>query len=202
MKYKMCKCYIFTALYNSRLPMATKQTNLSVIQLRPCTERWDAMPRNTDGTRHCAQCKKNLTDFRNMSVQEIHELQREYEYKLCGVYYRHQVVIARNVRFANESLLRYIQRRVAQLVGIALTSSAAFAQQPAQQETKTVQTVQLPVVQKDTNVKTVSKKSKKKHAKVKSVTSYLTLGQAIELPPTPLDTFVTKYITPYFKKTK
>lgn len=182
--------------------MATTQINLSVIQLRPCTEQWDTMQCNPDGTRHCAQCKKNLTDFRSMSVQEIHELQRKHEYKLCGVYYRHQVVIAPNIRFANESFLRYVQRRVAQLVGIALTSSAAFAQQPTQQETKIVQTVQLPVVQKDTSVKTVSKKSKKKHVKGKSVTNYLALGQAIELPPTPLDTFVTKFIKPYFKKTK
>ncbi|MBL7975633.1 MAG: hypothetical protein JNJ85_12015 [Candidatus Kapabacteria bacterium] len=191
--------------------MATTQINLSVIQLRPCTEQWETMQCNPDGTRHCAECKKNLTDFRNMSVQEIHELQKKHAYKLCGVYYRHQVVIARNVRFANESFLRYVQRRVAQLVGIALTSSAAFAQQPTQQETKTVQTVQQSVVAKDKNSKKVSKKRKKKKptdensnsSYIWAVTRETVAGNyGPNHDSSVLDTFVTKFIKPYFKKTK
>ena len=49
-----------------------------------CDQEWSEMPATTNG-RYCGECEREIIDFRNYSLLEIHELKKENP-ELCGIF--------------------------------------------------------------------------------------------------------------------
>ena len=91
----------------------------------PCSEDWNKMQKADACSRHCAVCKTNVHDFRNLSLSEINQKQMLVRgEKLCGKYHERHVSTSKKIYvFVNafeERLLRIKMRRTAMIFVAAL----------------------------------------------------------------------------------
>jgi hypothetical protein len=68
--------------------MADGKFDLQKLQVAsPCYERWDAM-KGDDRVRHCASCKLNVFNVREMTTGEVEELVQRTNGRVCMRLYR------------------------------------------------------------------------------------------------------------------
>lgn len=102
-----------------------KWRQLKVRIASPCTESWDEMKRvdAADRVRHCASCKLNVFNTRNLSEAELMKLLEDTTGRVCGrVWLRPDGTAL--TKDCPEGMAR-VRRRVA--VALSLAVSAVFA---------------------------------------------------------------------------
>lgn len=109
----------------------------------PCSEQWNQMSENGNG-RHCARCSETVTDFTDMSIDEIvaffHAHQQQ---KICGRFTSEQlnpqpILPEQYMNGLLQSALPYLKRISAIILFIFCLSTGSYAQQaPPQQPVQT-----------------------------------------------------------------
>ncbi len=93
----------------------------------PCSEDWEKMHVVDDEHRHCDSCARTLTDFTNMSDDELVLFFKYNNKKLCGRFHSDQ--LNRSLRSIQEKTSRSTWWKAVVTIPLALFSRHAFAQQ-------------------------------------------------------------------------
>jgi len=95
----------------------------------PCPARWEDMA-GDDRVRHCSKCQKHVYNFSAMTADEIAQVVREREGRLCARFYRRadRTILTADCPMGASRFLRAVRRRFAAATALlALSASAAVA---------------------------------------------------------------------------
>jgi hypothetical protein len=109
--------------------MNTNEMLASVRVASPCPTRWDDML-GKDRVRHCLRCEKHVYNFSAMTAEEIAQVVRKHEGKLCARFYRRAdgTMLTADCPVGTGRFWRAVQSRfVAATALLALSASAAVA---------------------------------------------------------------------------
>lgn len=89
----------------------------------PCHARWEDMT-GDDKSRFCHQCKKHVFNFSAMAAEQVAELIRAKEGKLCGRFYRRRdgTMLTANCPVGVERYFMRLKALVATVATLLLTS--------------------------------------------------------------------------------
>ena len=103
----------------------------------PCSANWDQMV-GDDRVRHCSECNLNVYNFSAVTAAEVERIVTTHEGRLCARMYRRAdgTLITQDCPVGLRAVLRRETKRVARIVGAALSAAMTVAFAAAQAPTR------------------------------------------------------------------